>query len=579
MENTEPNPVITDPSIEKNIARWNKYVGRIKTAFENANAENLNDVIIDLFRSYLTWTWAVFSRECFNMSAGSRDNAQLCATILAIINSKIGEVGRNTLIYSLYRFNQGMKNHKTNEIQKATIFLGECYRQQLITSTLINELIITLLNEGRRYLLIVIKLLWNVAPLLYDDDTSSLSLIFQTVLKYSEDDEFASHIERLTKWRQNKWCFYTKDGTRIQYFRIPKKYDILEGDIITHDSLSFEDVPEEDITENYIQPHKLEVFDEIRAEYKAFLQEILPDEEEEESGENEQSNISLDSASLKSTEQAVEANKRMKEEKEYQRQVYLHIVSSATSAEAAHTIIKLQQENPGFDNIIVNTCINYVGMEKTFNRNLGTMIHYLCSVSDNNVSIVEKGFYTSYTQCHTYSMHRITNLANLYAYLLSQDAISWKVLSIVRLTEDETNSAQRVFIRFLMEELAKNLSYAGLLKKLNNDNVAQWTSGIFLTDTLEHAEFVVMFFTQIKLEFLLEKVNKEVMRMTEEVNRKREEELALLRKQNVETVDEVQVVDDNDNDNKMENVDEFYEEIEVDEGRRRHRHRHHHRHH
>ncbi|KAH0794670.1 hypothetical protein GPJ56_001422 [Histomonas meleagridis] len=130
-----------------------------------------------------------------------------------------------------------------------------------------------------------------------------------------------------------------------------------------------------------------------------------------------------------------------------------------------------------------------------------------------------------------------------------------------------------------MEELAKNLSYAGLLKKLNNDNVAQWTSGIFLTDTLEHGEFVVMFFTQIKLEFLLEKVNKEVMRMTEEVNRKREEELALLRKQNVETVEEVQVFDDNDNDNKMENVDEFYEEIEVDEGRRRHRHRHHHRHH
>jgi pre-mRNA-splicing factor CWC22 len=57
----------------------------------------------------------------------------------------------------------------------------------------------------------------------------------------------------------------------------------------------------------------------------------------------------------------------------------------------------------------------------------------------------------------------LRNVAKFFGHLLFTDAISWEVLSCVRLTEDDTNSSSRIFIKILFQELAE---YMGL-KKLN----------------------------------------------------------------------------------------------------------------
>lgn len=556
--------------------KWAKYTARIKSTFASCTSDNLDTSIVSLFRSYLNWTWAVFCRECFSVSCGTFDNTQMCAAILAIVNSKISDVGLSTVKYVLYRLLNGLKTNQTSEVEKSAIFLGECYRNQVIDSNLIVEVIMTLLERGRSHLSVILKLLWNVAPVLHIDDTTSLSLIFQTLFRYSEDKTYAEEIQNLTRWRQNKWQFIQKNGKKIKYTRIPKRYDILEGEFETHEGLSLDDAPSADNTADFVAPYGLDSFEQLRSDYKQFLAEVIPDDEEEEEEERAEADsaraTTVEPSEIKDIEKSLEESKRLEKEREFQRQTYMHIVSSATAGEAAHKLLKIQKETRGaYDETIISTCVNYIGLEKTFNRNLGLMMQFMCNASEKNKKLVESCFSESYTQCHKYSTYRITNLACLYAYLLATDSVSWSVLAAIRLTEEDTTSAQRVFIRFLMEEIAKAMSYTGLVRRLSDPDVAGWTSGILLTDTLEHAEFVVLFFTHIRLDFILERVNAEVLRMTEERSQQRAGELGLLPAgSESESAPEEPQSDSSDSDAIP--IDD------ADTAHRRHHHRHRHRH-
>jgi len=49
----------------------------------------------------------------------------------------------------------------------------------------------------------------------------------------------------------------------------------------------------------------------------------------------------------------------------------------------------------------------------------------------------------------------------MFAHLLFTDGISWQVLAHIRLTEEDTTSSSRIFLKILFQELAE---YMGLGK-------------------------------------------------------------------------------------------------------------------
>jgi len=57
--------------------------------------------------------------------------------------------------------------------------------------------------------------------------------------------------------------------------------------------------------------------------------------------------------------------------------------------------------------------------------------------------------------------NKLRNAAKFFAHLLFTDAISWEVLSVIHLNEEETTSSSRIFIKILFQELAE---YMGLTK-------------------------------------------------------------------------------------------------------------------
>lgn len=63
----------------------------------------------------------------------------------------------------------------------------------------------------------------------------------------------------------------------------------------------------------------------------------------------------------------------------------------------------------------------------------------------------EDCFAKQYSIIHRLETNKLRNVAKLFAHLLANDAISWGVLGCIRLTEEDTTSSSRIFIKYLFQ--------------------------------------------------------------------------------------------------------------------------------
>jgi len=67
----------------------------------------------------------------------------------------------------------------------------------------------------------------------------------------------------------------------------------------------------------------------------------------------------------------------------------------------------------------------------------------------------------------------------LVQHLLTTDAVSWSVLSCIRLTEEDTTSSSRIFIKILFQDLSENLGLMSLNQRLQEPTLQMFFAGIF----------------------------------------------------------------------------------------------------
>ena len=100
------------------------------------------------------------------------------------------------------------------------------------------------------------------------------------------------------------------------------------------------------------------------------------------------------------------------------------------------------------------------------------------------------------------------NGAKFFAHLLYTESIEWSCLTAIKLTEEDTTSAGRIFIKILMQEMAENLGVQTFAKKIEDDLIKPHMVGLFPKDTIANARFSVNFFTSIGLGALTEDLRK-----------------------------------------------------------------------
>lgn len=77
-----------------------------------------------------------------------------------------------------------------------------------------------------------------------------------------------------------------------------------------------------------------------------------------------------------------------------------------------------------------------------------------------------KCFVDKYATIHRYETAKIRNLSKFFAHLFFTNAIDWRILKCITLTQDATTSSGRIMIKCLFQELGENMSLKNLKEKL-----------------------------------------------------------------------------------------------------------------
>lgn len=131
--------------------------------------------------------------------------------------------------------------------------------------------------------------------------------------------------------------------------------------------------------------------------------------------------------------------------------------------------------------MIYECCIQ----ERTYLRFFGLLAQRFCLLNPELYSpMFHDLFVKQYETIHRLEVNKLRNAAKFFSHLLYTEAISWSCLQSIRLTEDDTTASSRIFIKILFQDLAENLGNEPLQKKLVQDTIQPFLSGVFPQDSV-----------------------------------------------------------------------------------------------
>ncbi|KAL6518015.1 hypothetical protein OROMI_033716 [Orobanche minor] len=184
------------------------------------------------------------------------------------------------------------------------------------------------------------------------------------------------------------------------------------------------------------------------------------------------------------------------------RVIYLTLMSSCGFEEAGHKLLRLINGNEEKEKevcIMLLECCRQQGIYRPF---YALLAQRLCMIKKKVYQVMfDDCFVHHYSTAHRLDTNAIQNVAKYFAHLLAHDALPWRCLTSVRLTEEDTTSSSRIFIKFLFQELSEHLGVCLLNQRLTNEQQPSgiFDHSIFPKDNPKNTRFAINFFTSISL--------------------------------------------------------------------------------
>lgn len=180
------------------------------------------------------------------------------------------------------------------------------------------------------------------------------------------------------------------------------------------------------------------------------------------------------------------------------RTIYLTIMSSVDFEEAGHKLLKIKLE-PGQEMELCIMLLECCSQERTYLRYYGLLGQRFCMINKVYQENFDTCFANQYSMIHRLETNKLRNVAKFFAHLLGTHALPWQVLGYIRLTEDDTTSSSRIFIKILFQELSEHLGIRLLNEQLNDPTMQESFGSIFPKDNPKNTRFAINFFTSIGL--------------------------------------------------------------------------------
>ncbi|CAO0795091.1 unnamed protein product [Mucor circinelloides] len=480
---------------------WEALKKSINGLINKVNTSNIKMIIPELFGENLIRGRGLYCRSMMKAQQASLPFTPVYAAVTAVVNTKLPAVGALLLTRLVLQFRRAFRRNDKTSCLATTMFIAHLTNQLLADKVLALQILALLLERPTDDSVeIAVGFMREVGALLAQVCPKANNAIyerFRAVLHEGEIDKRIQYmIEVLFQVRKDKY----KDNEPVI-----KELDLVEEDdqIVHSISLDDDDLDSEDMLNIFkFDPD----YDANEETYNKIKAEILGDDEEDE----DDSGSSGDSESGSEEESDEEDEHKMEildqtniDMIELRRKIYLTVMSSVNFEEACHKLMKIDIPE-GHEIELCNMIIECCSQERTYLKYYGLMAERFCKMNRLWVENFNTAFNEVYDTIHRYETNRLRNIGKLFSHLFSTDSLPWTAFQIVRLTEEDTTSASRIFVKILFQEISEFLGLKTLKERLLDPYMQESLSGMFPKDNPKNTRFAINYWTSIGLGALTE---------------------------------------------------------------------------
>ncbi|KAJ3188165.1 pre-mRNA-splicing factor cwc22 [Gaertneriomyces sp. JEL0708] len=510
---------ITDKSSEQfQRLSWEALRKSLNGLINKVNTANIKNIVVELFGENLIRGRGLFCRSIMKAQAASLPFTPVYAALVAVVNTKFPQIGDLLVTRLIIQFRRAYKRSDKAVCLASTKFLAHLVNQKVVDELVALQLLMLLLERPTDDSVeVAVGFTREVGAYLSEVASRGTNAVF---------DRFRAILHEGTIDKRTQYMVEVLFQVRKDKFQanpaIPEELDIVdEEDQMTHKiSLDDEDLnQEEGLNVFKYDPDFLQHEEDYTKIKKEILGEDSDDDESEEGSDEESEEDEEDESEIV---RAAQERLQIQDETNtnlinLRRAIYLTIMSSLNFEESAHKLMKLKIQ-PGQEMELVNMVIECCSQERTYVTFYGLLGERFCRINKAWADAFCQAFEETYKTIHRFETNRLRNVAKFFAHLLTHDALTWQVFALVRLTEADTTSSSRIFIKILFQDLNEYFGLEKLNERLRDPTMVVQVQtpagyitrgvfdGMFPKDNPRNTRFAINYFTSIGLGGLTEEL-------------------------------------------------------------------------
>ncbi|KAG6744280.1 hypothetical protein POTOM_052996 [Populus tomentosa] len=466
-------------SIEYQRLTWDALRKSINGLVNKVNASNIKNIIPELFSENLIRGRGLFCRSCMKSQMASSRFTDVFAALVAVVNTKFPEVGDLLLRRIVLQLKRAFKRNDKPQLLAAVKFIAHLVNQQVAHEIIALELLAVLLeNPTDDSVEVAVGFVTECGSMLQDVSPKGLDGAFERFRGILHEGEIDKRVQFLIEG-----LFAIRKAKFQGYPAVRPELDLVDQeDQLTHEISLSEDIVAE-ITLDVFKPDPNFLENEKR--YEELKKNLLDFEEA--------------------------GHKLLKIKLEPGQELMLQF----DVAEAEFR-----------DYLWMELCIMLLeccSQERTYLRYYGLLGQRFCMINKVHQENFEKSFVQQYSMIHRLETNKLRNVAKFFAHLLGTDALPWHVLAYIRLTEEDTTSSSRIFIKILFQELSEHLGIRTLNERLTDPTMRDSFESIFPKDNPKNTRFAINFFTSIGLGGITENLREYLKNMPRMIMQQQEQ--------------------------------------------------------
>jgi len=486
-------------SAEYQRQTWEALRKSINGLVNKVNVGNIKNIVEELFQENLVRGRGLLVRALIRAQMASPGFTHVFAALLAVINSKLPEVGDLLIRRVILQFRRAYKRNDKIVTTAAIKFMAHLVNQKIVSELLALHVATLLLERVTEDSIeVCVSFLQEVGQALEDLSKAGCQAIFErfrTILHEGEIDKRVQYvIEGLFETRRKKFSDHPM---------VMDELDLVEDEEqITHEVDLLDDTIKGEETLNIFKAIAPENYAAEEAKWKLISSEILGLEQDDGSDSSEDSDEEADAAADRRAQEKI-LDFTEQDLVNLRRQIYLVIMSSVHYEECVHKILKLNIAE-GQEKEVCTMLIDCCAMEKMFNRFFVLQAERLCRLNPVYQDNFTESFGVQFNTVHRLETNKLRNIGKFFAHLLYTDAIPWSIWAQVKITEETTTSSSRIFIKVIFQELSEQWGVKKLVDRLREDELKPFFVGLFPKDHPKNVRFAINYFTAIGLGVLTE---------------------------------------------------------------------------